>query len=88
MHAPSRLEKFEVGYDIPALPGMRERETHTPSLVVDLEPLERNIARLRTFCAEKGVRHRLHAKTHKSVDIARYQMEVGDSCGILLPESE
>ena len=34
------------------------------------------------FIKEKGIRHRAHAKTHKSADIALYQIEHGGACGV------
>ena len=51
-------------------PGSR-RELNTPVLVIDRPALERNIARMAAFAASKGVKLRPHAKTHKSVDIAK-----------------
>lgn len=50
---------------------------NTPALVVDLDALDRNIARMAAFAAEHGVALRPHAKTHKSVDIGRRQREAG-----------
>ena len=50
---------------------------NTPVLVVDLDALDRNIARMADFAAEHGVALRPHAKTHKSVDIARRQVAAG-----------
>ena len=57
-------------------PGSR-RELNTPVLVIDRPALERNIARMAAFAATKGVKLRPHAKTHKSVDIAKLQIEAG-----------
>ena len=37
------LKDLEVGYDVPALPGMDEADIETPCLVLDLDALERNI---------------------------------------------
>jgi 3-hydroxy-D-aspartate aldolase len=46
--------------------------------VLDIEALDRNIAAMATFAAAKaGLRLRPHAKTHKSVDIARRQIAAG-----------
>ncbi|WP_158971632.1 DSD1 family PLP-dependent enzyme [Chachezhania sediminis] len=72
----------EIGYDVPARVGDPVAAVMTPALVVDLDAFERNAARLRDFAAEKGVRLRPHAKTHKSADIALYQMAEGGACGI------
>ena len=37
----SILDDYEVGFDIPAKPGMSESEVQTPCLVLDLDALER-----------------------------------------------
>lgn len=50
---------------------------NTPVLVLDLDALDRNIAAMARVMAEHGVTLRPHAKTHKSVDIARRQIEAG-----------
>ena len=43
----------------------------TPALVLDTSRLHRNLARLRTRMAERGVTLRPHMKTAKSIDVAR-----------------
>jgi len=53
------------------------REIGTPALVVDLDVVERNIARLQAQCDAAGVKNRPHIKTHKSVRLARLQMAAG-----------
>jgi 3-hydroxy-D-aspartate aldolase len=75
-------ERPAVGLDIPAEVGMDLEQVQTPALIVDLEVFERNVATLRERLQAAGVRLRAHAKTHKSVDIARYQLEHGGACGI------
>ena len=58
----------------------------TPALVVDLPALERNIAKMAALAAARGLALRPHAKTHKSLDIARRQVAAGAlgvSCTIL-----
>jgi D-serine deaminase-like pyridoxal phosphate-dependent protein len=52
-------------------------DLNTPVLVIDRPALERNIARMADFAAAKGVKLRPHAKTHKSVDIAKLQIAAG-----------
>lgn len=52
---------------------------NTPVLVVDFDALQRNIEAMSTFARENGVALRPHAKTHKSVDIARLQVAAGQS---------
>lgn len=50
---------------------------NTPVLVLDVERLDRNIAAMQAKVAERSVALRPHAKTHKSVDIARRQIAAG-----------
>lgn len=76
------FDQLEVGYDVPAIPGMDEADIQTPCLVVDLDALERNIKKMGDFAKQMGVRHRVHGKMHKSVDIALLQEELGDACGV------
>ncbi len=48
---------------------------NTPALIVDLPALRSaNIAAMAAFAARSGLRLRPHAKTHKSVEIARRQI--------------
>ncbi|MEL6208749.1 MAG: DSD1 family PLP-dependent enzyme [Pseudomonadota bacterium] len=49
----------------------------TPALIVDLDALDRNIARMAREAADLGVRLRPHAKTHKCAGIARMQVQAG-----------
>jgi len=76
------LEGLEVGYDIPALPGMAESDIQTPCLVLDLDALERNIVKMGDFARAHGMRHRVHGKMHKSVDVALLQERLGGSVGV------
>ena len=50
---------------------------NTPVLVLDLDALDRNIAAMQAKVARAGVALRPHAKTHKSVEIARRQVAAG-----------
>ena len=75
-------DELAVGLDIPAAVGMELADIATPALIIDLDAFERNIATLRDRLASAGVRLRAHSKTHKSVDIARYQIDHGGACGI------
>jgi len=56
-------------------------ELDTPAVLVDLDVLERNIARMAGWAAERGVRLRPHAKTHKTLEIAGMQLASG-ACGL------
>ncbi len=82
MNAPVNFAGLEVGYDIPAKPGMREAEIQTPCLILDLDALERNIVKMGNIAKGMGVRHRIHGKMHKSVDVALLQERLGGSCGV------
>jgi len=75
-------EELEVGYNIPAMVGMDEADIQTPCLVLDLDALERNIIKMGQFAKDKNMRHRVHGKMHKSVDVALLQEKLGGSCGV------
>ena len=76
------FDDYEVGYNIPAKPGMSEDDIQTPCLVLDLDALERNIKKMGDYAAAKGMRHRVHGKMHKSVDVAKLQETLGGACGV------
>jgi len=78
----SNLDDFEVGYDIPAKPGMNEADIQTPALVLDLDALERNIKKMGDYAKDHDMRHRVHGKMHKSVDVAKLQEELGGAVGV------
>jgi 3-hydroxy-D-aspartate aldolase len=82
MNKQLNLDDFEVGYDIPAAIGMDEADIQTPCLVLDLDALERNITKMGDYARDHGMRHRVHGKMHKSVDVARLQEKLGDACGV------
>jgi len=56
---------------------MHVREIDTPALVVDLDILDRNLHRVAGYARQHGLRLRPHTKTHKSIRIARRQLESG-----------
>ncbi len=51
----------------------------TPALVVDLDLLERNIARMAEIARDGGKSLRPHTKTHKTPEIAQLQVDSGAS---------
>src|SRR5688500_11457981 len=51
----------------------------TPSVLVDLDVVERNVRRMAEFASSAGVALRPHCKTHKTLQIARMQREAGAS---------
>lgn len=82
MNKHADFQGLEVGYDIPALPGMDEADIQTPCLVLDLDALERNIKKMGDYARAHGMRHRVHGKMHKSVDVAKLQERLGGSVGV------
>jgi len=82
MNVPVSFDQLEVGYDVPAIPGMNEAEIQTPCLVLDLDALERNIRKMGDWAKAHGMRHRVHGKMHKSVDVAKLQESLGGACGV------
>lgn len=82
MNTHTSFENLEVGYDIPALPGMAEADIQTPCLILDLDALERNIKKMGDYAAAHCMRHRVHGKMHKSVDVAKLQESLGGACGV------
>lgn len=60
---------------------MRVDELETPVPVIDLERVERNLAKMQAYCDNHNLRLRPHIKTHKMPAFARRQVELG-ACGI------
>ena len=56
---------------------MRVAEIDTPALVVDLERMERNIATMARFFADKPAKLRPHWKTPKCAEVAKRQLAAG-----------
>src|ERR1700722_3839422 len=75
--------------DLIGVPGGRWRLA-TPALVVDLDRLEENIARMARHARVSNVALRPHAKTHKCAEIARRQIAAGSAgiCVAKLGEAE
>mgnify|MGYP003627245979 FL=1 len=62
----------------PARTGDSTDEIETPALVVDLDALDENMATMVSFMTNHpGLSWRGHAKTHKSIEIARRQIAAG-----------
>ena len=76
------FNQLEVGFDVPALPGMDEADIQTPCLILDLDALERNIVKMGDYARAHGMRHRVHGKMHKSVDVAKLQERMGGAVGV------
>jgi D-serine deaminase-like pyridoxal phosphate-dependent protein len=62
----------------------------TPSLLVDVDQLERNLAHMASYLGARGTGVRAHAKMHKSPIIALRQLELGavGICAAKLAEAE
>lgn len=82
MNAKADFAGYEVGFDIPALPGMDEKDIQTPCLILDLDALERNIRKMGDYAKAHGMRHRSHGKMHKSVDVQKLQESLGGAIGV------
>jgi D-serine deaminase-like pyridoxal phosphate-dependent protein len=53
------------------------RDYGTPCAVIDMDKVERNIARIQAACDAAGVANRPHIKTHKSPWLAKIQIDAG-----------
>lgn len=82
MNALVNFDILEVGYDIPAKPGMDEKDIQTPCLILDLDALERNVRKMGDYAKSHGMRHRSHGKMHKSVDVQKLQERLGGAVGV------
>jgi len=52
-------------------------DIETPAVVVDADRLERNLTRWQDHCDQHGLANRPHVKTHRCVEIAQRQLELG-----------
>lgn len=82
MNAPVNFDTYDVGFDIPAKPGMAEADIQTPCLILDLDALERNVKKMGDYARAHGMRHRSHGKMHKSVDVQKLQERLGGAVGV------
>lgn len=56
-------------------------ELETPAVIVDLDIMDRNLARMAGYCREHQLRLRPHTKTHKIPELAKRQL-AGGAAGI------
>ena len=70
--------------------GVSKWDLDTPALCVDLDKMERNIARMQASLARNKLACRPHAKTHKCAAIAKLQMTAGaiGICAAKVSEAE
>lgn len=66
--APARLRQL-IGQGVASI--------DTPSLVVDLDAMERNLQKMADYARAHGMRLRPHAKMHKSAALGLRQMQAG-----------
>ena len=59
------------------LTGKSVQDIDTPSLVIDLDAMKRNLGRMAEFAKKHNIRWRPHAKLHKSVALAKMQIKAG-----------
>ena len=60
-----------------SLIGQSKFALDTPALLVDLDVMEANIARIVATCRAYGVAWRPHSKAHKTPEIAKMQIAAG-----------
>ena len=65
MHSPENLKKKII------------KRYGTPTAVLDMDIVERNIQSAQKRCDDAGVFNRPHVKTHKSPDLAKLQLDYG-----------
>ena len=76
------LDKYEVGYNIAAKKGTKFEDIQTPALIIDYDIFYENISKMKNFANNNNIKLRPHAKMHKSVDIAKHQINLGGASGI------
>jgi D-serine deaminase-like pyridoxal phosphate-dependent protein len=57
--------------------GKPVNDIDTPSLVIDMDAMKRNLARMAEFAKKHNIRWRPHAKLHKSATLAKMQVRAG-----------
>ncbi|MGA7713837.1 MAG: DSD1 family PLP-dependent enzyme [Rhizomicrobium sp.] len=67
---------IDLNSDLIGQPGGRAKLA-TPALLIDLDAFERNVAAMAAHAKKSGIALRPHAKTHKSVEIAKRQIAAG-----------
>jgi D-serine deaminase-like pyridoxal phosphate-dependent protein len=76
MMARQEMRAEELNADLIGVSGGRSRLA-TPALVIDLDLLEDNVARMAAHAVANGMALRPHAKTHKCSEIAKLQIAAG-----------
>ncbi len=68
---------MESRVDALPIPPRLPPDLDTPALVIDLDVVEANAARMAAAMAGRGIDLRPHVKTHKSIALAKIQMHAG-----------
>lgn len=89
MMARQEMRRQELNAELIGVAGGRWKLA-TPTLVIDLDAMERNLARMARHARASGIALRPHAKTHKCAEIARRQIAAGalGICTAKLGEAE
>jgi D-serine deaminase-like pyridoxal phosphate-dependent protein len=74
MNLPTKTPLSEA---LRLLIGQSVEAVDTPALVLDLDAMKRNLARMAEFAKKHDIRWRPHAKMHKSSALAKLQMQAG-----------
>jgi D-serine deaminase-like pyridoxal phosphate-dependent protein len=73
-----KRSKRDLGPNAPLIGKPRSRQAlATPALILDLDRFEHNLAAMARLAKRAGLELRPHAKTHKTVEIARRQVAAG-----------
>ncbi|NMB55189.1 MAG: hypothetical protein GYA15_10860, partial [Leptolinea sp.] len=58
--------------------GLKKHELDTPSLLVDLDVVEKNIQKMAEYCKARGINLRPHAKIYKAAPVFAWkQIQAG-----------
>ena len=82
-----RRMRAEPAASPPSAVGRAATELETPALVVDLDRLESNLTRVADYAGDHELALFPHLKTHKTVEIARRQLDAG-AAGLTVAKSE
>jgi len=66
-----------AGSAVDARPVGRLDDLETPFLTIDLDAVDRNVARMQAYCDDHGIALRPHVKTHKLPLVASLQLAAG-----------
>ena len=67
----------DLNHPLAELIGKPVHDIDTPALVIDMDAMKRNLARMAEFAKKHHILWRPHAKLHKSVLLAKMQIEAG-----------